>query len=235
MYRIAICDDELNICANLEENIYRFFKERCEACEVEVWYDSESLCREIAEYNPVILFLDIELPNNNGVYVGKFIRDTLNNDRMNIVYISHKTNYAMELFQIHPYDFLIKPVETKVLFTTLKKILRLEEIQNKEFRYKFNKMWYAVSYGDIVYFASRNKTIYIHKKDGEVASYYGKLKDILDNLPFQFICISKSYIVNIKYVKSWNSSSLILEDRSELTIAQSRRTDFKKAIFNYGR
>lgn len=44
-------------------------------------------------------FLDIELPGDNGVYAGKYIRETLNNDRMNIVFISHKTSYAMELFK----------------------------------------------------------------------------------------------------------------------------------------
>ena len=33
----------------------------------------------------------------------------------------------------------------------------------------------------------------ICKTDGESVSYYGKLSDIVSNLPFQFVCISKSY------------------------------------------
>lgn len=235
MYRVAICDDEINQCAELEKEIIRFFEERAEACEVEVWYDSESLCREIKEYSPEILFLDIELPENNGVYVGKYIRETLGNDRMNIVFISHKTSYALELFQIHPYDFLIKPVEVKLLYDTLTKILQLEDVQKKEFRYTFNKTGYAIPYGEILYFSSRNKTITIHKINGESTFYYGKLGDIVPELPFQFVCVSKSYIVNIKYIKSWKSDLVILENDVEISIAQSKRADFKKAIYNYGR
>jgi len=182
-----------------------------------------------------ILFLDIELPGDNGVYAGKYIRETLHNDRMNIVFISHKTSYAMELFQIHPYDFLIKPIDDNVLYDTMTKILQLEDVQKKEFRYTYNKTGYSIPYGEIMLFSSRNKTITICKTDGESVSYYGKLSDIVSNLPFQFVCISKSYIVNIKCIKSWKSDAVLLKNGMEISIAQSKRASFKQAIFNYGR
>lgn len=233
--RIAICDDEAKQCAELEKEIYRFFEKREENCEVETWYDAEALCREIKQYCPEILFLDIELPDHNGVYVGKYIRETLRNEKMHIIFISHKTNYALELFQIHPYDFFVKPVDAGLLHDTLTKILRLEDVQKKEFRYMFNKTGYSVPYGEIMYFSSRNKTITINRIDGGSSFYYGKLSDILPELPFQFVCVSKSYIVNIQCIKSWKSDRVILENDMEISIAQSKRAAFKKAIYNYGR
>lgn len=235
IYKVAICDDEINQCAVLEKIIIEYFNNRAEKCEVEVWYDSMSLCRDIKEFNPQILFLDIELPGDNGVYAGKYIRETLHNDRMNIVFISHKTSYAMELFQIHPYDFLIKPIDENVLYDTMTKILQLEDMQKKEFRYTYNKTGYSIPYGEIMLFSSRNKTITICKTDGESVSYYGKLSDIISNLPFQFVCISKSYIVNIKCIKSWKSDAVLLKNGMEISIAQSKRASFKQAVFNYGR
>ena len=234
MVKVAICDDEVSQCAELEKEIIRFFDERAEECEVEVWYDGRSLCSQIGEYNPEILFLDIELPGDNGVYVGKYIRETLENDRMNIVFISHKTSYALELFQIHPYDFFVKPIDVKVLHSTLEKILHLEEVQKKKFKYTVNKENRSVPYGEIMYFSSMNKTVTINKVDGETESYYGKLSDIIPELPFQFVVVSKSFIVNIKYIKTWKSDLLVLENNKEISIAQSRRADFKKAILNYG-
>ena len=234
MHKIAICDDELGVCSSLEESILKFFNERSEKCEIEVWNDSETLCREIAGFNPMILFLDIELPQNNGVYVGKYIREKLKNDRMNIIFISHKTNYAMELFQIHPYDFLVKPIKTMEIFKTLMEVLKLEEVQNKEFRYTYYKTGYAIPYGEIMCFYSRDKSVFIKRTDGDTSSYYGKLKDILNDLPFQFVCISKSNVVNMKYVKSWSNNTCTLEDGTVLNVAQSKRQEFKKAIFDYG-
>lgn len=56
IYKVAICDDEINQCAVLEKVIIEYFKNRAEKCEVEVWYDSMSLCRDIKEFNPQILF-----------------------------------------------------------------------------------------------------------------------------------------------------------------------------------
>ena len=44
IYKVAICDDEINQCAVLEKIIIEYFNNRAEKCEVEVWYDSMSLC-----------------------------------------------------------------------------------------------------------------------------------------------------------------------------------------------
>ena len=108
-------------------------------------------------------------------------------------------------------------------------------MQKKEFRYTYNKTGYSIPYGEIMLFSSRNKTITICKTDGESVSYYGKLSDIVSNLPFQFVCISKSYIVNIKCIKSWKSDAVLLKNGMEISIAQFKRASFKQAIFNYGR
>ena len=74
IYKVAICDDEINQCAVLEKIIIEYFNNRAEKCEVEVWYDSMSLCRDIKEFNPQILFLDIELPRSEERRVGKECR-----------------------------------------------------------------------------------------------------------------------------------------------------------------
>ncbi|MCH4031264.1 MAG: LytTR family DNA-binding domain-containing protein [Lachnospiraceae bacterium] len=236
MYRIGICDDERETCAHLEAAVYHFFKTRAERCEAEVWYNAESLCRDISSSHFPgldLLLLDIELPEHNGVTAGQYIREKLNDDQMNIVYISHKTSYALELFKTHPYDFLVKPITDDMLYATLTKLLKLEEVQHKKFIYHNKQAGYSIPYGDILYFSSRNKTIFIYQRNGEKASYNGKLKDILGTLPHQFICIGKSFVINIKYMKSWKYNSVTLTDGTELSIAQSRRADFKKAIFDY--
>lgn len=42
-----------------------------------------------------ILFLEIEMPGQNGIQVGEYIRDDIKNEAMHIIYVSSKTNYAM--------------------------------------------------------------------------------------------------------------------------------------------
>lgn len=233
MYKIGICDDEKLTCSNLEEIVDDYFKRRGERCELQVWYTAEALRSDMEKFRPDILFLDIEFPTDNGISVGKYIRDVLDDERMNIVYISHKTNYAMELFQIHPYDFLVKPIQEKLVHSIIAKILKLDEVQSKEFRYSYNKVDYNIPYGDILYFTSNNRKVSICKRDGDEVFFYGKLADIAEILPFQFARISKSYIVNMKYISSWGYDHVILEKKIRLRISQSQRSEFKNVIYNY--
>ena len=45
----------------------------------------------------------------SGIELAERIRNELHNDYMQIVYVSSKQSYAMELFESHPLHFLVKP------------------------------------------------------------------------------------------------------------------------------
>ena len=233
MSKIAICDDENDVCSVLEEHVMQYYRENFESCEIEIWNDSTTICQQIEAFNPDILFLDIELPSNNGVYVGKYIRDVLKNEIMDIVFISHNTSYAMELFQLHPFDFLVKPIDKEWLFSTLSRIDELETVKKKKFHYTYKQTNYYVPYVDILYFMSTNKTVNIYLANGEIRVYNGKLRDIIESLPWGFVCIGKSYIINMRYLSSWKSGWVTMENGTALPISQSRRESFKKAFYNY--
>ena len=108
MYRIGICDDDRILCSEQEEQIRRISGKMGVKAETEVWESGESLREDLEKgFRLDLLFLDIELVQANGVDVGRFIRNELNDMEMHIVYISSKQNYAMQLFKIQPLDFLI--------------------------------------------------------------------------------------------------------------------------------
>lgn len=116
IYQIGICDDENSTCSELENILIDYFKVSGLNVQVNVWNCAEDFMRDVPLKVKVdLLFLDIELPNYNGIYVGEYIRNDINNYAMHIIYVSSKTNYAMELFKIHPYDFIIKPIDKERL------------------------------------------------------------------------------------------------------------------------
>ncbi len=107
IYRIGICDDEQLTCSELENYINEIFECKDDEAEIYVWNSGEALKKDISNGVKIdILFLDIELLDSNGIELGKYIRNYMKNMSMNIVYISSMTEYAMELFKIHPYDFV---------------------------------------------------------------------------------------------------------------------------------
>jgi len=233
-YLIGICDDEKGTCAEIEKSVYRFFESSEYDVDVEVWFSGEDCIKSLNEENNIdIIFLDIELPGANGVNIGKHIRDVLDNDKLQIVFISSKTGYALELFQIHPYDFLIKPVTYQVISAILEKLLNLDENDRKTLRYRHGRTEGRIPLGKIMYLESHNKHINVQLVDGSVVEYTGKLSEEKEKLPAQFITVAKSFIVNMKFISSFCSSSLIMQNGIKINITAPHRDEFRLSIAQY--
>ena len=112
--RIMICDDEPCTCAQIEDTLLKYGNDNAISIDTEVFDTGEALYSYISSTPDVdLVFLDIELPGINGATVGNSIRNKLRQNDLQIVYISSKTNYAMQLFEARPFDFLVKPIRTE--------------------------------------------------------------------------------------------------------------------------
>ena len=177
VYQIGICDDEISTCSELEKILIDYFKMAGLDVQINIWYRAEDFIRDVPQKIKVdLLFLDIEMPGKNGVHVGEYIRNDIKDEAMHIIYISSKTNYAMELFKVHPYDFIVKPIDEKKVVNNVSKLLELDEHDNRYFTYEYNRIKNRIHYGDIVYFESDRKHIKIICSDGTQKEYVGKMK-----------------------------------------------------------
>ena len=158
--QVIICDDEFSTCVQLENYIEKYSQEHFIKADIDVFYDGESLCEYLKSSSSVdLLFLDIELPKCNGVEVGKYIREKLENEETEIIYISSKTNYAMKLFQCRPMDFLVKPITFPMVERTLDIVMKRELVNRKKITVKIDRENRVFFIKDILYFRSENKTV----------------------------------------------------------------------------
>ncbi len=143
MKRIAICDDEIGTCSDLENMILGFANQHALQIETEVFYSEEMLYHALLEQCLFdLIFLDIQLFQLDGIQVGKQIREQLRNDKIGIVYISSKETYVMRLFQVRPLDFLLKPLNREKVVAVLELFIRLSEANKIEFYYHIGKSTY---------------------------------------------------------------------------------------------
>ncbi len=235
MYRIGICDDDKELCAGLEEQIYRIAKELSVKVEVEVWYSGESILRDLGNGIQLdMIFLDIELVQKNGVSVGKFIRNEMEDIQTHIVYISSKQNYAMQLFKVQPLDFLIKPVSDGQIKEVLVRSIRQKQNLGSCFEFQKGGVVFRVPTKDIIYFSSMDKKVRLVAKDGE-EEFYGKLKSIQEELPADFMMIHQSYIINQLYVSEYSYDSVKMSDGTILSISKPYRKDIRSKIKQHRR
>ncbi|MDO5383203.1 MAG: LytTR family DNA-binding domain-containing protein [Eubacteriales bacterium] len=235
IYRIGICDDEKSTCCELEEIIIEYFKAYDNNVETFVWNSAEDFMNDVpAKMRVDILFLDIELPGRNGVDVGNYIRGVCGDEGMHIIYISSKTSYAMDLFKVHPYDFLIKPIDKEKVCSEIKMLFRLDDQDKRFFIYEYNKTQHKVLMGNILYFMSERKHVKIVCVDGN-QEYVGKLKDEVKKLPDNFAMIGQSYIVNLRHIKECHAECVIMDNGECLGISRNYRTSFNLKLIEYNK
>ncbi|MCL2051021.1 MAG: LytTR family DNA-binding domain-containing protein [Lachnospiraceae bacterium] len=228
MYRIGICDDEIYTCADLEQIIGVICCELSIKASIEPYYSGRTLIKYLNLGNDFdILFLDIELPDIDGINIGKYIRDQNNNHKMQIIYISSKKNYAMRLFKNQPSGFLVKPLKIKEVKETMKISLRRIDVKKGTFRYKKGHEFHFADCSDIIYLSSTKNKIEIVLNNGQSDIFYGKLSNVPERLPDNFSLIHKSYLVNRDYIKLYSYDKIKMVNGEDLPVSIPHRNNLR--------
>lgn len=116
MIKIAICDDDKNIAAKVENILEEIGKENLLKISIDVFYSGESLQKFYENGNTYdLIYLDIEMTMLNGIEVAKYIRER---DRYTIIiYISSHEEYLIQLFEVEPFRFIRKPIDMAMSLT----------------------------------------------------------------------------------------------------------------------
>ena len=233
MYRVGICDDDKILCSLLEAQIQRLSAELLTKFEIEVWYSGESLecdLKKGAELD--IIFLDIELLQKNGIEIGTFIRDEMEDTDTHIVYISSKQGYAMELFKVQPLEFLVKPISAVRLKEVLERSMKRKKYAGSCFEYQRGSQIFRVSIKEILYFMSMDKKVLMIKKEGQ-EEFYGKLKNVMEQLPAGFLMIHQSYVIHQEYVSEYSYESIKMMNGDVLSVSKPYRKEVRAKVKQY--
>lgn len=223
MIRIAICDDDIAICHQIEDMLQTLNRQNDELIEIEVFFSGGDLKDKLMQENYDILFLDIDLKTISGVTIGAYIREEMKNEYLHIVYISGSDIYAMSLFDTRPLHFLLKPISEAEIDNVFTKAISLIKNGEQCFEFKYNKDYIRVPYKDILYFESMQRKILIITQL-ESFEFYGKLSDLVKSLNSNiFLNVHQSYIINYYAVKKYDYDQIILCNGKIISISRSMR------------
>lgn len=226
MLRIAICDDEDTICSKIEN----FIHDACAALsiksETDIFATGSGFMNHLSKNERYhIIFLDIELDSYSGIDVSNYIRNVLNDETTQIVYVTGKNEYDRQLFTFRPFEFIEKPFSSTNIFDVIKKYQRIYGSKNDLFHYKYGHDTYWVNLNEILYFKSLDRKILI-KKIGTEDEFYATLESIREQLQNSgFISPHKSYLLNYRYIQSFRSDCIIMTNGDEIPIAKGRKKE----------
>ncbi len=231
MLRVAICDDEREMLDILTGYVHRSQRDLDIDIYIDEYEESSKLCDRLEDQRAAydLIILDIIMPEKTGLDIGHTIRNVLHNNQTQIAYVSSESKFAMELFNVQPINFLIKPVK----YYDIKKVIELTaqilDTSRHVFTYlkgKGNLCKEIV--GDIMYFESDNRKLIIHTINGS-KEFYGKINDVYNKLKiYGFVIIHKSYLVNYIYVDKVYAGYLVMTDGAKLPISRGNKEDLKR-------
>lgn len=229
MIHIAVCDDELKVCYQLEEYIKQFKDRR----EVELEIFSRGTEFEIAAKERFfdIIFLDVVMKDRTGIQLGEFIRERLGNEASLLVYMSgYGEEYALDLFQFQPFHFLKKPIEEDHFQNVFYKACERIQRDGGIFEFKSSRTIYRVPLKDIMYFEGDNRRVRIATEDNIYYCYstIEKLFSKINMEQYGFVRLHKSYAVNMRYVASFSVRMVTLSNGTEFTVSAPFRENAQK-------
>lgn len=116
--RIAIVDDQKEICELLSKMVKDYYLGEVD---IDLFYNGASLL--ISKYFYDLIFLDIEMRIDNGIEIGKMVRER--NMETTIVIVSGFERYQKVAYSLHVFDFILKPFSKQDISSLLKSLIAI--------------------------------------------------------------------------------------------------------------
>lgn len=170
-----------------------------------------------------LVFIDLQMPGLTGLEIMQMFNNT-----HNFIITSAYQEYALDAFQFHVIDFLVKPITFQRFHQSVQKYLHWQEsftseIDKEHFFVKSDRKLYRIDLDSILYIEGLKDYIRIHTTRHKLV-VYDSMKDILARLPPEdFVRIHRSFIVPIKKIQMIEGNRIRIEDSELLSIGETYR------------
>ena len=234
---IVIVEDNPKDAARLKVYIDRYISSQDVAAEVTVYGDGRSLLQNYREQID-ILFLDIELPQMNGMTVAEKVREQ--DPFVSIIFMTNMAQYALKGYEVEALGFIVKPAS---YFLFEKYIAKAIAVSRKNERLKANNIvtlgtdshFKRVRTDDIVYIIKEKNYIVYYTMNEPPFRERGTMKDILDRFENTTIkqCAS-GCMVNLQYVSKKVGNDVMIAGQT-FSITLPFRKSFTQELMDYMR
>lgn len=160
------------------------------------------------------IYIDIKIDSLNGIEIAQKIQQE--NPKIKIIYMTAYSQYSEAIFKTKPTYLLLKPIKKEQIKKSLERALQ-EEKQNKSIKtFNIKGKIFNIEVEKIKYIESNKRVVIIYEEDLK-RRIYGKLDEIEEMLPSNFVRCHQSYIVNLEHVRELNTHEFVLHTRRKST------------------
>lgn len=229
--RIAICDDEEQYRVQLKVLLGKLGG--TVDVDVDTFSDGKWLLAELDKSAYDLIFLDIEMPEMDGITLARKIRER--SDKINIVFLTGHVEYALEGYEVNALRYLTKPVQIDKLKEVLKYVSEKSK-GKRQLIIREEGEEIVLDLDDIIYMEAQNQNVLIHtmRKNHLIRYNIGEYEEELKK--DGFFRIHRGYLVPLSKVKKLVRNDVILEGREgqiSLPVSRSSLKPLKEALYAY--
>lgn len=206
MLRIGICDDTAGARDSLRLLCQKYF--RLEEPEFFEFSGGKGAVRWL-ESRPGtldLLFLDIEMPDLDGMEAARRIRAF--DSHVLLAFVTGYADYVYDGYAVGAVGYLLKPVAEEKLDALLRRAEEmLADRQAQFYTVRNTEGMYKIPVEEILYAASDRRQVTITTGRGAY-TFYGKLDDVAEQLGAGFVRIHQRYLVNARAVSAVEGNSV---------------------------
>ena len=193
----------------------------------------------IGEMNPDLVFLDIQMPDLNGLELSRLLpQDT------RVIFTTAFRQYAFESYEVEALDYLLNPIRYNKFLEAVGKAERWMEtrqatiktenkgISRKSAFIKTEREYRNIEFDQILYVAGMKDYVLIYlASEPEPIVTHITLKAIEEKLPSDmFMRVHRSYIVALDKITAIDSCGDILIDKISVPVSDSYRKEIEKHV-----
>lgn len=203
--RIVICDDDPLIVEELKRYILKYFESKSiKPPELDYFSNGKALLEDSQMKD--IVFLDIEMPGINGIYVGNALKKA--NDKIIIFVVTSYTEYLDDAMRFHVFRYLTKPIDSKRLFRNLDDAIKIYHSSTTMIPIETKRGVHTILASSILAIEAQGRKVIVFTTQGNYESIH-TMQYWLDVLPQNiFAQTHRSYIVNMAHITDFDHNTI---------------------------
>ena len=237
MLKIALLDDDKTALLISKGAIESFFSEKNIPIALDAFTNPNIFLSMAKEEKYRLVFLDIDMPELNGLEVGKVIKEI--EPQTDIIYLSQREDLVFDTLQLHPFGFIRK---SKIIqdFASVLELYVNTVVKTSNETNKINIIsktgTISVDMDSIMYIEGNKNYQTFYMKDGstfDARILMSELEKKLDE--HGFIRIHKGYLVNHVYIRQIGRGEVTLTNNKILPIAGKRKEEIMEKYMSITR
>ena len=234
--KIAVCDDETRAISVISASVKSTFEDLGREVILEKFLTPRALLDRLAEHSFDLIFLDISMPEMDGIELAGEIKRFSRNSAL--IFVSSRTDRVFDTFAVQPFGFVRKSNFLEDIDEVITRYVNSAGKKEEDSSYLYLKDQQgtvAIDVSHVTYIECIRNMQILHFDDSqEEHKLYSRMGTLEEELKkYDFIRIHKGFLASCRFIRRFESKAVVLVTGEEIPVGRSHHHEAMDAYLDY--